>query len=247
MPGMIVYSGPSKYDGAPIVVILIKPEGKANVKTGAVIQQYIIRADVDPLQASRMGLDYSVCGNCKHRGQEATYKATGEAIDRTCYVTLHHAPLGVYKAFKRGSYPEARTIDHVQAFIDGALIRLGAYGDPASLPSGLNDLLISLAGGHTSYTHGHTVGETLGDNAARYSMVSADSIDDAIKAHRNGYRTFRVIPIAQANEPLLQNEIMCPSDRGIKCIDCGLCNGTKYKNGKSIAIVAHGKSKNKVK
>lgn len=247
MPGLIVYNGPSQYDNAPIVVILVKPEGKANSKTGAVIQQYIIRSDVDPLTAGRQGLDYSVCGNCKHRGQEAPYKATGEAINRTCYVTLHHAPLGVYKAFKRGSYPAVETIEQAKAFIDGALIRLGAYGDPASLPNGLNDLLISLAGGHTSYTHGHTVGETIGDNAARYSMVSADSIDDAIKAHDKGYRTFRVIPVHEASKPLLHNEIMCPSDKGIKCIDCGLCNGMKYKNGKSIAIVAHGKSKNKVK
>ena len=243
MPGIIIYNGPSAYDGAPIVSVLVK--GSTNRKTGATIQQYIIREDVHPLTASRQGLDFSVCGNCKHRGTASHDKVKGEAIGRTCYVKLHQGPRAVYDAYKRGRYPVARTVEDVQKFIGGGIVRLGAYGDPASLPDGLNDLLISSAGAHTSYTHGHTVGETLGDNAAKYSMVSADSIDEAIKAHNSGFRTFRVIPIRDVNAPLLKNEIMCPSDRGVKCIDCRLCNGTMSR-GKNIAIIAHGVMKNKV-
>lgn len=249
MPGMIVYHGPSKYDGKQIVVILVKPDSKSNRKTGDVVQQYILRADVDPLEASRIGADFSVCGNCKHRGTPAPDKTTGVASNRTCYVQLFQGPMRVYRAFKRGNYIAAETIEQVRAFIDDSMLRLGAYGDPASLPEGLNELLIELSGDHVSYTHGHTVDDTLGDHAAKYSMVSADSIDDALRAHSKGFRTFRVIPIStyreNGNGALLKNEILCPSEKGVQCIDCKLCNGTKY-NGKSIAIIAHGPLRNKV-
>ena len=250
MPGLIVYRGPSKYDGQQIVAILVKPDGRANRKTGAVVQQYIICTDIGPLEASRIGADYSICGNCKHKGTPEPNKTSGVASNRTCYVQLFQGPLGVYRAFKRGHYPAAETIEQVKDFIDDSMLRLGTYGDPACLPGDLNELLIELSSAHASYTHAHTVDEALGDKAASYSMVSADSIDDAIAAHSKGFRTFRVISIStyqeQGNNALLKNEIMCPSTKGIKCIDCKLCNGTKYKSGKSIAIIAHGPARNKV-
>jgi hypothetical protein len=250
MPGLIVYNGPSKYDGKPIVAILIKPNGKTNRKTGDAVQQYILRADIDPLHASRIGADYSICGNCKHRGEPIHGKAYGTASNRTCYVPLYQGPLRVYKTFKRGHYPAAETIEQVQSFIGDSMLRLGTYGDPASLPDGLNELMISLSRAHVSYTHAHTVDEALGDKVARYSMVSADSIDDALRAHAKGFRTFRVIPVSvyreNGNRALLKNEIMCPSTKGVQCVDCKLCNGTKYRNGKSIAIVAHGTARYKV-
>lgn len=249
MAGIVVYCGPSKYDGEQIVVILVKPNGKSNRKTGDVVQQYILRADIDPLEASRIGADYSVCGNCKHRGEPVHGKPAGVASNRTCYVQLFQGPLGVYKAFKRGHYPAAETIEQVREFIGDSMLRLGTYGDPASLPEGLNELLISLSRAHVSYTHAHTVDEALGDKVAAYSMVSADSVDDAITAHSKGFRTFRVIPVSVYREngdrALLKNEIMCPSTKGVQCADCRLCNGTKYK-GKSIAIIAHGPLRNKV-
>ena len=246
MPGLIVYGGPSKYDGEQIVVILVKPSGKSNRKTGDVVQQYILRADIDPLHASRIGADFSICGNCKHKGTPTPSKSYGVASNRTCYVRLFQGPLGVYKAFKRGNYIVAETIEQVCNFIGDSMLRLGTYGDPASLPDGLNELLISLSHAHVSYTHAHTVDEALGDKVSTYSMVSADSIDDAITAHSKGFRTFRVIPVNEADKPLLKNEILCPSTKGVQCIDCKLCNGTKYK-GKSIAIIAHGSSRNKVR
>jgi hypothetical protein len=65
--GFVLYEGPSKQDGMPIVVIALT--GKStNRKTGAMVQTYILRADVDPINAVRAGADVSICGNCKHRG-----------------------------------------------------------------------------------------------------------------------------------------------------------------------------------
>lgn len=247
MAGLIVYDGPSLYDGAPIVVILLKSEGKSNIKTGGVIQQYIIRSDVDPMQASRKGLDFSICGNCPHRGTPNPEKQSGIADNRSCYVTIHHGALQVYKGYKSGRYSVARTVSDVADFLNGQMLRLGTYGDPASVPYGLNDALISYALAHTSYTHGHTVGDTLGDDAARYSMVSADNVSIAQSAHDKGYRTFRVIPLHDVGKPLLKNEIMCPNiTKNIQCIDCRLCNG-QLSRGKSIAIIAHGNGKSNFK
>ena len=53
----IIYEGPSLIDGGPIVVVAIV--SKRNRKTGDMLQTYIQRADTNPLEASRLGLDAS--------------------------------------------------------------------------------------------------------------------------------------------------------------------------------------------
>lgn len=57
----VIYQGPSLIDGSPIVCIAII--GSGNVKTGSMIQTYIIRSDISPMEASKSGLDYAICGN----------------------------------------------------------------------------------------------------------------------------------------------------------------------------------------
>jgi hypothetical protein len=51
MKNGIIYQGPSLLDGAPIVVIA--NYSKSNRKTGGVVQTYILRADMNPLEASK--------------------------------------------------------------------------------------------------------------------------------------------------------------------------------------------------
>ena len=47
--GRILYEGPSMLDGAPIVVIATGfAERSGNDKTGAMIQTWILRADIPP-------------------------------------------------------------------------------------------------------------------------------------------------------------------------------------------------------
>jgi len=45
----VIYRGPSLIDGSPIVVVAVitKSDDAANEKTGAVVQTYILRADMD--------------------------------------------------------------------------------------------------------------------------------------------------------------------------------------------------------
>ena len=61
----------SRIDGKPLVLVLRgadaarkEADSGANAKTGAMIQTYIMRADIEPQEAARIGEDYSVCGDC---------------------------------------------------------------------------------------------------------------------------------------------------------------------------------------
>lgn len=238
----IIYSGPSLIDGAPIVCVAIVTSG--NSKTGNMIQTHILRADVSPLEASKTGQDFSICGNCKHRGTPTTDSTRKQAQGRTCYVNLGQGPTQVFKAYSAGKYSTA-TPEQVQAIGAGRMVRLGTYGDPAAVPATIWDQLLKQAAGHTGYTHQH-------DKAPDYSrmMHSADTKAEALQAHRAGRRTFRVIPVqeytAQGNAALLKTEIMCPASKEagqrVTCDQCKLCSGSAI-NAKSIAIVAHGTNK----
>ena len=56
--GVILYEGPSHIDGAPIVVIANRITAPStNDKTGAMVQTFIIRADVNPYRALKTGQD----------------------------------------------------------------------------------------------------------------------------------------------------------------------------------------------
>jgi hypothetical protein len=67
--GYVIYRGPSRIDGAPIVAIATGfRDPTANRKTGPMIQTWILREDVPPLEAVATGADRSICGECPHRG-----------------------------------------------------------------------------------------------------------------------------------------------------------------------------------
>lgn len=243
----IIYSGPSLIDGSPIVCIAIVSSG--NTKTGNMVQTHILRADINPLEASKTGLDYAICGNCKHRGKPTEDATKKQAIERSCYVNLGQGPNVVFKAFKRGVYPIVTDSETIKTLGHGRMVRLGTYGDPSAIPSSVWDALLADSIGHTGYSHQHDINKP---EIYTRAMYSADSPSDAIQAHSKGYRTFRVIPVnewqTKGNASLLNNEILCPASieagRKAQCIDCKLCAGNKTK-AKSIAIVAHGATRNK--
>lgn len=237
----IIYNGPSLIDGSPIVVVAIVKSG--NVKTGDMIQTHIIRADMDPMLASKTGADQAICGNCKHRGTAHDNPAKKTAENRSCYVNLGQGPNQVFKAFVKGNYPQA-TPEQTQAIGRSRMVRLGTYGDPAAVPQTVWDNLLMHSAGHTGYTHQHDSNQS---SAYTLAMYSADTPDEALKARSKGYRTFRVIPVKQwhahGKTTLMRNEILCPASKeaGYKstCNTCKLCSGSTIK-AKSIAIVAHG-------
>lgn len=242
--GVILYEGPSLLDGAPIVAIAIGLDSSStNRKTGAMIQTYILRSNVEPTAAVASGGDKSICGDCRHRGTRGK--------GRTCYVNVGQGPLGVYRAYRRGRYPIARQFAGMH-FVPGknrtlsdgtpcvgkdALVRLGTYGDPAAVPVHVWQSLLRHAKGHTGYTHQW---RTAGDLKS-LCMASVDTPEEAEEAQSLGWRTFRV---AMPRDVVRKsNESVCPASEAmgkiLTCSTCLACNGANGRKG-SIVIAAHG-------
>ena len=225
--GFVMYEGASQIDGQPIVVVATLKS--SNVKTGNMVQTWILRQDLHPVESSAQGADVSICGNCPHRHN------TGGA----CYVNIGQAPAQVWKTYQRGGYPVFNSRDHAQYFI-GRKVRLGSYGDPAAMPYEIAEQMVNMSLGHTGYTH-QAARKFFDKRFLTLCQVSADTPKQALKFQAMGGKTFRV---ALEGDALMDGEIECLSDsKGISCLDCGLCNGVKQ----NIAITVHGSRSSRFK
>ena len=226
MKHAIIYKGPSLLDGQSIVVIATY--SNRNTKTGRVVQTYILRSDINPLEASKTGADFSICGNCPMRGEATTDPQRKIAKGRKCYVNLGQGVLIVYKSYERGVYQEGSARDMGR----GRFVRVGTYGDPAAVPSEIWDELLAECDTWTAYTHQKPWRPDI-------AMQSVDSHAQAIAQWKQGNRTFRVI--ADVGEIALGFETLCPASkeagRRVQCTACKLCRGSS--KAKSIAIVEH--------
>ena len=79
--GYTIYDGPSLIDNMPIICVALTGKSR-NSKTGAMMQTVIIRKDIPPIEANRIGADYSICGECPHKGTP-TNKDKGTAAAET--------------------------------------------------------------------------------------------------------------------------------------------------------------------
>lgn len=230
MPGFIFYRGPSPIDGAPIVAIATLKS--VNGKTGNLVQTWILREDISPLDAIQSGADASICGNCTHRG---TAKRK-----RTCYVDIGKSPSSVWSAFHRGQYIDlSDDPGTVAMLIAQRIVRMGAYGDPAMVPVRQWRMLLAAAAGRTGYTHAW---RRMWAQALRpYVMASVDSVAEQDTARAMGWRTFRV---RTKTEPLESNEFACPASpeggERMQCIDCQACDGADRPGKSSATIIVHG-------
>jgi hypothetical protein len=239
MNGFLLYEGPSTIDGKPIVAVvtgLDRPS--SNVKTGPMAQIFILRSDVHPMEASNTGDDVSICGTCRHRGRVETDPATGKRSnkDRSCYVTLLHAPRNIYTAYKRGQYPPL-TPEAASVALRGRKVRLGAYGDPGAIPIPVLTTALSRVREMTGYTHLWQSQPKL----AAFCMASCDTPAERDAATALGFRTFRV---RSKDEPLMPGEGHCPASvemgKAVQCVSCMLCGGQRTKARADIAILVHG-------
>ena len=226
MKSAIIYNGPSLLDGKPIVVIATF--SNRNKKTGAVVQTYILCRDINPLEASKTGADFTICGNCIMRGEPTTDPVRKQAKKRKCYVNLGQGVLIVWKAFQRGVYKTGPARDMGR----GRFVRVGTYGDPAACPAHVWEELLSEADTWTAYSHQSGWRPDI-------AMQSADTKAEAEAHWSNGHRTFRVI--ADLGQLDKAKEALCPASkeagRRVQCTACKLCKGSS--KGKSIAIVEH--------
>jgi len=236
---VVVYEGPSRIDGKPIVVFVTGLRASNNSKTGNMVQSHIVRSDMSPMEALKTGGDASICGACPLRPQG--YDGV-KYWERGCYVNAGQAPLALYRAYVAGNIPKV-TPSELSALTTGRMTRLGSYGDPAAVPMWVWEAFTRYAKGHTGYTH-QWRSPKLRD-VLKWCQVSADSPEDARAARRAGVGSFRV---TRPNEEVMPFETVCPASeeagRVATCQDCGMCSGL---DGASVVIAPHGIGKGSVR
>lgn len=233
--GIVLYKGPSLIDGGPIVVVANAFKRSANHKTGKMIQVWILREDVHPQDAVLTRADESICGDCIHRAKEISDDGV-RAMGGSCYVNLMYGPFAIWRAYKRGTYKSFEISD--LGYFQGRHVRIGAYGDPAAVPTLIWKTICNAAAGWTGYTHRW---RECDPNLADYCMASADTVADYHEAMKAGWRVFRVRKSIE--DPLLDDEMVCPASdeagKKTECMACGGCSGRR-SNRRNVAIVVHG-------
>lgn len=226
--GVVLYRGPSAWDGEPIVAIATGLRNASkNPKTGPMVQVWIMREDIAPHVAARDGRDESVCGDCSARRSRGGH----------CYVSTFQGPRSVWEAYHAGNYDELEP-DEIGPTLAGRRVRIGAYGDPAMVPEYVWRAVVSQAATWTGYTHQWD--KPHADYLRGIVMASCDSDDEAREAREAGWRYFRVAAAGDASA--MEREVECLSEsRGMSCYDCGLCDGMRDSGlGKSVRITVHG-------
>lgn len=213
MNGAILWQGISRLDGKTPVVCIVTglTIGSTNLKTGHMLQTWILAQDIHPVDAKDT---QAVCGNCKHK--------TG-----SCYVNIM-GPCSVYRAYKAGKYQKLDALPPYRH------LRIGAHGDPAAIPAKVwRRLLIGRE--HTGYTHQWKRFPSY----KPFLMASVDSVEEYEKATSQGWRTFRVRkpgqPLLKGEIVCPASK---EAGHRLQCTQCRLCNGASRR--KNIAIFDHG-------
>lgn len=221
--GYLLYDGPSNLNHKPIIAVATLRS--RNRKIGPMVQTWILDRETAPHVAVRTGADASVCGACPLRGA-------------VCYVTMHQAPLSVWRAYQRGAYRRM----FGPSYLDGRPVRFGAYGDPCAVPLSVWTEVAQRASRWIGYTHQWRLARMVGFQ--RLLMASVETACDARIARALGWRTFRVLGDA---DRVTTSEVTCPNTtHGTACADCLLCDGSNPPGDarKSIAIAVHGRGAN---
>jgi hypothetical protein len=237
--GFVVWEGPSALDGSPIVLIATRgTKGKANSKTGSMVQTYILNRNLDPVRAAQQGRDKGICGDCPHKLSE----------QGTCYVRLDTGPLNVFKAYKRGTYARCFNSSVVGVQLAGELVRMGAYGDPCAVPIEVWQGLLRYAKGHTGYTHQWR--QDRFQEFASLCMASCDNTPEDELARARGWRTFTIVTHEQFDTrhslPVVRGSFLCPASaeggKKLTCSQCLACDGNASGRGATVYIPVHGAS-----
>lgn len=246
--GVVFYRGKSLIDGKPIIGIATFMT--KNAKTGNLVQTWILREDVHPIEAINNGADESICGSCPLRGvirpaSERTKdsKSSSDTTNkgRSCYVLVQNAPLNIWHSYHKGNYPEL-SAEHKKHFF-GKGLRYGSYGDPVAIPLKAWEKLAKICTGTSEPGYTHQWRDKRFQRWALKVMASTHSIAENKIAQAAGWRTFRT---SLDIDDKAGNETICPASEagGFKanCETCGMCNGRKgMEDGRrSIVILGHG-------
>ena len=234
--GYVIDRGFSPIDGQPYVAILTVKS--SNRKTGNMAQVWILREDINPVEAVQTGKDATICGDCPHRRQ-----ADGS---RSCYVNVGKDPNSVWKAYKRGVYTELSYVGRIElpsngsfygqieSMLKGRKIRWGAYGDPSIINPRVVNLFNSYAMGRTGYTHQWR--QPFAQGFKGIFQASCDGFQDYLDATAHGWKTFTVV----SKDAKIGYAKQCPAtveNSSAQCVTCMLCDGKRA----NIYVEAHGK------
>lgn len=198
MTSYIFYDGPSLLGNDPIVGVATF--GSSNEKTGPVVQTYIIRKDLNPVEAKKTEQDHSHCGDCP--------------IKKACYVLVHQGPNVIFKQIpKMQPLKLGRMTDEI--------VRIGAYGEGTAIPLNAWEPIFDRVRGWMGYTHQWRKAQF--QDWKQYCQASTETVEGTQQAWDMGWKTYRV---RSKGEPLLQGEINCPYPK-VQCNQCKLCNGRK--------------------
>lgn len=204
------------------LVVIATPESN-NIKTGPMIQLWIMARHVHPVESRRTEHDATLqCQGCPH------------ASNNGCYVSP--LPLmAIWRTYKSGGYSHLRqgSLEWV-AFFDGASVRFGAYGNPSLIPLDMVADIVERSYSHTGYMHDwHIMPVELAKAYGRFFMASCEPHN--LQFARNlGLRAFTVV----SERPLDASfGIECLSDKaGLQCVECGLCDGTTRSVSRSVPL-----------
>lgn len=228
--GYIIDKGLSPLDGKPYVAIMTVKT--SNRKTGPMMQVWILRSDISPVEAVNTGEDFTICGDCPHRKQKDG--------SRSCYVNIGQAPNSIYKAYKAGRYLYDPMVMEARKAVKGKRLRWGAYGDPSIIKPMVVKTLNKHADAHTGYTH--QWGHAWASEFKGVFMASCDGFYDYVAASSTGWKTFSVV--AKGYKP--SGIKLCPAtapNSKAQCLTCSLCDGNKV----NVYVEAHGSGAKHVK
>jgi hypothetical protein len=213
----------SRFDRKPITVLLngfLRPS--ENKKTGPMVQVYITPTGKHPVEVQRDALaSRSICSNCPQ------LPATGGG----CYVSpysLLSLPQSIENAQPLQSTPSSPPLlSPLRDLLRYRPVRIGTWGDPAAVAARIMLAIAMSAKMRTGYTHF----PEKADHLRGYVQASCDTLHQARKAWCAGWKTFRVVhasSISELRKQRIEGEIICPHHtKGIQCIACGLCDGSK--------------------
>ena len=239
----VLFNAVSQLNGDRIKVYW--SQTSSNSKTGNIPNINFMPDNVKPTDSVKSGDDASVCGNCPLRPINFNPKTH----DKPCYLNLGFGQNSIFNADGRGNIPsfnwEAKTILE-------DIIRIGTWGDSASLEKSLLLQIVKLAKRVVNYTHQWELKKF--NFLKAFSMASVHTVADKIKANKLGFRTFRTIkPLPFADhvkhinkgknyaKDLQADEILCPNfvNDSVKCKQCGLCCGDQIKSRVNIVNPSH--------
>ena len=192
-----LYRGRSLITGRPIVVLATFPT--ANIKTGLMVQTWIMPVASHPVESYSDGSMRDVCGDCP--------------LTQLCYVRREQGPAAIWKSWRAGA-----DLVSAENFL-GLGWRFGSWGDPGAVPVAIWHRAARLARCVTGYTHQWRKRPAL----KAYCMASVETEHDQAEAARRGWRTYYVSAQPDATG---RGVVQCPHEtHGLQCIECKLCNG----------------------